>query len=170
MIGTKGMVPSVFSVAALVASPGLGQDEDRGSLTSRLDALETQVRILNTVIPNGAVMAFNLEDCPIGWAPFGEAAGRTLVGAGKGDGLSERKLGDSGGAEKHQLTPAEMPKHSHAQRVGQHAYTENKIWAWNLVNPKGGAFELDHTGIAGSGKEHNNMQPFVVVTYCEREM
>ncbi|WP_299750299.1 hypothetical protein [uncultured Tateyamaria sp.] len=171
MIEVKRTLLSIFSISLLVALPRLGKAEDSGSVSARLDALEKQVRILNTVIPKGAVMAFNLEDCPIGWAPFSEAAGRTLIGAGKGDGLSDRKLGHSGGAENHKLTPAEMPTHSHMQRVGQHAITKNKITAWNLANPlTGGARDLHHTGTAGSGQEHNNMQPFAVVTYCKREM
>lgn len=150
------------------ASPGLGQDEDPVSLVARLDALEIQVGILNTVIPKGAVMAFNLEDCPTGWVPFARAAGRTLIGAGKGEGLSERKLGQSDGQETVQLSPNQMPSHTHDQRVGQHALPGSKITAWNL-RATGGPQIISSTQPTGRNQRHENMQPFVVVTYCERE-
>lgn len=31
-------------------------------------------------IPTGAIMAFDLDDCPVGWSQYGDAAGRTIVG------------------------------------------------------------------------------------------
>ncbi|KPA18241.1 hypothetical protein MHK_001537 [Candidatus Magnetomorum sp. HK-1] len=41
---------------------------------------------------------------PRGFKPIEIVKGRFIVGAGKGKGLSERVLGDTGGEEKHQLT------------------------------------------------------------------
>lgn len=39
--------------------------------------------------------------------------GRTVVGAGAGAGLTSRAVGDSGGAESHELTVGQMPAHGH---------------------------------------------------------
>lgn len=49
--------------------------------------------------------------------------GRTTIGVGTGSGLSARALADSGGAETHQLTSAEMPSHTHIQNA--HTHTQN---------------------------------------------
>lgn len=48
------------------------------------------------------------------------AAGRVLMGAGTGPGLTARTLGDSLGTETHTLTEAELGQHSHAVSGGSH--------------------------------------------------
>jgi microcystin-dependent protein len=47
--------------------------------------------------------------------------GRTMVHWGQGPGLSDRVIGEAGGAESHTLTIAEMPAHSHGG--GEHAHS-----------------------------------------------
>jgi microcystin-dependent protein len=47
--------------------------------------------------------------------------GRTIVHPGQGPGLSNRDMGEQGGAESHTLTIAEMPAHSHGG--GLHSHT-----------------------------------------------
>ena len=56
--------------------------------------------------------------------------GRFVLASGAGTGLTARKSHDTGGKERHQLSSAEMPSHSHtAVGVGNHAH----------VNHQGGA-------------------------------
>lgn len=38
--------------------------------------------------PPGAILAFKGEHCPNGWEPYREAMGRTIIGAGQGEGLT----------------------------------------------------------------------------------
>ncbi len=65
-------------------------------------------------VPTGAVMAFNLTSCPTGWSQFAPASGRTIIGTGSGNtdengvSLSQRALGNTGGAETHLQVPAEI--------------------------------------------------------------
>ena len=51
-------------------------------------------------VPSGAVLAFDRQRCPAGWSPYDALAGRMVVGAGRGEGLTLRRLGDRGGEER----------------------------------------------------------------------
>lgn len=102
--------------------------------------------------------------------------GRAVVGAGQGTGLSERLVGDTGGAETHQLSTAEMPVHTHADTG--HIHTTH-LHASGLALAPGelpvalppvGGLEATSSGNAansnaGSGNAHNNMQPFLAIKY-----
>lgn len=85
-----------------------------------------------------------------------EAAGRALVIAGQGTGLTERLVGDKFGAETHTLDITEIPVHSH---------TYDKITA-TFVDPGASPsiigiddINTENTGDAGGGGAHNNLQP-----------
>lgn len=60
-------------------------------------------------VPQGAVMAFDLPECPSGWLAYGPAEGRVIMGAGP-----DYPIGDVGGAREVMLTPDQMPSHAHA--------------------------------------------------------
>lgn len=124
---------------------------------------------LQVAVPKGAVMPFNLSECPTGWSLFAPLSGRVVVGAGTGDGLTARTTGQQGGAETHTLTAAQMPKHSHGYRS-----TDNGTLNDNGSNFAGGAKRFGVVGDktsseAGSGQAHNIMQPYHVLLYCERQ-
>jgi microcystin-dependent protein len=60
---------------------------------------------------------------PFGVGPNGrprlpDPAGRALVFAGQGGGLSNRPLGEVGGQEQHTLTEAQLPSHNHGGGTG----------------------------------------------------
>jgi len=80
--------------------------------------------------------------------------GRAPIGAGQGDGLTDRVIGVVAGAETHQLTVDEMPSHSgHINAaVGQSGDNAGSSSSWNGI-------------IEGGDQPHNNMQPFLVVNY-----
>lgn len=110
--------------------------------------------------------------------------GRALALAGTGSGLSARTLGQTIGAETHQLAVAEMPSHNHGISDPGHQHTD-QFWVManfdtsGGVNPVGadsgaGGFlggnitsDSAVTGIAvqsnGGGGAHNNMQPTAFV-------
>ena len=62
-------------------------------------------------VPQGTIAAFNMTACPSGWTLQTALAGRTIIGAGQGSGLTNRVIGSSGGEETHILTIDEMPRH-----------------------------------------------------------
>jgi microcystin-dependent protein len=101
--------------------------------------------------------------------------GRVPIHPGQGPGLTHRTLGETGGTETHVLTMAEMPAHTHTvaassangaadspagrvmarspAAVPQYAATANADLSGMAVAPSGGS------------QPHNNMQPYLAVTY-----
>lgn len=140
-------------------------------------AVEAALRaqeLVASFVPSGAIMAFRLEECPAGWKPVPELAGRVVVGAGVGQSdfldrpLTERTLGEVGGEEIHELTVDEMPSHTHGYKTTDNGQLldndHNKV-----AQPRYGVVRKRNTASTGGDGGHNNMQPFLVLTYCERE-
>lgn len=101
--------------------------------------------------------------------------GRIPIHAGDGPGLSPRRLGAKGGAEKITLTVNQLPSHSHQPRATDDANTNldpvgkvtghpvQNIYrspANNNVNLNAGAV----TNVGGS-QSHTNMMPFLCVHF-----
>lgn len=80
--------------------------------------------------------------------------GRALAVAGSGSGLSARQLGQTVGAETHQLTIAEMPSHSHplTQAI-------NGVGSTQMAFQGGSGAVAFSTSSTGGDGAHNNMQP-----------
>lgn len=89
-----------------------------------------------------------------------DGRGRALIGAGTGSGMTERILGQTVGAETHQLTEAEMAAHTHTLN-----------WTNANAAPTGGAAPATivgsstNTSSVGGDGAHNNMQPSAVLNY-----
>jgi len=115
----------------------------------------------------GATTNFNIPD----------ARGRTTVGSGtgtaSGNALTTRLLGNKDGEEKHALSQAEMPPHTHSllrkSNLDEGSYDRNNINA-----TESSACTTDRTNLGnvyfntnstGSGTAHNVMQPFIVFNY-----
>lgn len=86
--------------------------------------------------------------------------GRTVLGTGTGSGLTARNLGNTGGAETHTLSIAELAAHDHDLR-------SRPTTGGNVEPPFGGGGSPsagDPTAILNKGSDapHNNMQPFLV--------
>ena len=108
---------------------------------------KTAIRI---AVPKGAIMAFNLSECPDGWDLFAPLSGRVALGAGV------RPLGESGGAESHQ----------HGISIGNSARGPRL--------PPGhrndvSQFPVSTHSHSASISQNHNMPPFHVLTYCERK-
>ena len=93
------------------------------------------------------------------WAAFGE--GRVLVGkAGSG---TFDTLVETGGAETHTLSIAELPSHTHT--VGISGGNAPGIQGNNASRA---VVANATTGATGSGSAHNNLQPYIVVYMWKR--
>ena len=124
-------------------------------------------------LPLGAVLAFDRsEGCPEGWAQFADAAGRSLVGVGKGQGLSNRSYRSIGGEETHTLTVTEMPTHNHDTQGYQYllsidgegaAMPHDRARSWPNIQRPG------QIQPAGGSAPHNNMPPFIALYFCKYE-
>lgn len=88
--------------------------------------------------------------------------GRTVIGAGFGTGLTNRIVGSVGGEETHTLSVLEMPTHSHSESTAVPTIINGGLEAPAASATPG----IGVTGNAGSGSEHNNMQPFLSLNYC----
>ncbi len=101
--------------------------------------------------------------------------GRTPIHFGTNAG-SSFGLGQKSGEERHILTPAEMPSHSHgimaSNATGTSDHAEGAFPAGSetpLYSSGGGTLELNSASVTtapGQGQSHENMQPFQVVNIC----
>ncbi|MBN1661183.1 MAG: tail fiber protein [Anaerolineae bacterium] len=111
---------------------------------------------------------YSVDDYPALYAAIGswggdpgsfkvpDLRGRTVIGTGQGSGLTNRPLGEGGGEERHTLTIAEMPSHSHSTLVA----------LGSGIAPIAGAnWGTGQTGSTGGDGPHNNMQPYLVLNY-----
>ncbi len=108
--------------------------------------------------------------------------GRAPVHAGRGPGLSDRRLGAKGGVETVVLNESQMPQHTHAATSTIHVHDEDGTTEASsgaiLAN---GASNIYSTGAAdaalnaaaattanantGGSQAHDNMQPWATVNY-----
>lgn len=101
--------------------------------------------------------------------------GRVAIGAGQGQGLSLYDLGQTGGSETTTLTEAELPAHQHtlaltySPELGTLGSPANAYLASNgSGEPQYEASGTGYTasGAVGSAEPHNNMQPYLGLSYC----
>ena len=115
-----------------------------------------------------------------------DLAGRCAIGAGQGQGLSERFLGERSGTESLTLLISEIPVHTHsvqatlktADTAPAAGVTANPIGnypaasATNLYSDTAGAGMLTQLNVdvqvqpAGGSLPHNNMQPYLTLNFC----
>jgi hypothetical protein len=91
----KDIIKTAQTNADYIKTLSVLADEKIRSITENKKKFDKVISKIE--IPSGAVLAFNRKSCPTGWKPIKVAKGRVIVGAGRGKGLSERKLGDTGG-------------------------------------------------------------------------
>lgn len=104
--------------------------------------------------------------------------GRAPMHPGRGPGLSDRRLGESGGAERVTLSEAQMPSHQHGVN-----YTDELLGTTTPTDAlpgssggrgggtalyKDGGATLENGGAsrnAGGSQPHNNLQPFLTMNF-----
>lgn len=106
--------------------------------------------------------------------------GRAPMHPGRGPGLTDRRLGQRGGAETVTLSEAQMPQHRHTARAVGRPADENdalgRYWGATVgsnsyIAPVAGEPPTPTTladqalPAAGGSQAHNNMQPFLTMNF-----
>jgi microcystin-dependent protein len=101
--------------------------------------------------------------------------GRVPIGTGQGAGLTNRLLGEMSGEESHTLAVGELPSHTHPAVVDNSAGTsDTPVNNVPAVNSEGiqhygtamnAAMNAGAIGNTGGSQAHNNMQPYLGMTY-----
>lgn len=100
--------------------------------------------------------------------------GRIPIHAGSGPGLSPRRLGAKGGAEKVTLTVNQMPSHTHSWQATTAAAQNRSPGGNALASGTGDVFttagnltNLKSSAISniGGSRSHSNLQPFLCIHY-----
>lgn len=105
--------------------------------------------------------------------------GRAAIFSGQGPGLSQRSIGETGGAQTVTLQITEMPLHSHTvngKTVGGAANPANMVWgtsnaakaAANFYAPVAASpVNMNPNALANSGgnQPHNNLMPYNTVYF-----
>lgn len=122
--------------------------------------------LLGTTYGGNGVTTFGLPDL----------RGRVPMGVGQGSGLTNRTLGETGGAESRALGVSEMPSHTHGVYVSNALGTaDSPEGAFPARNPAGipsfgatGAVLGGAGQIAwsGGGLPHGNVPPYQVLNWC----
>jgi microcystin-dependent protein len=163
-----------------------------GSLTGEV------MMYAGALVPSGWLACegqeLNIEDYPALYAVIGIAyggdgdttfklpdlRGRSPIGSGLGDGLTDRSLGEIGGNESENLTINQMPPHAHTGTPKAYTAGEGDSetpggnvfgihTSRNYYSPSAGSVPMANGSIetlnAGSGYSHENMQPYLVIAY-----
>lgn len=103
--------------------------------------------------------------------------GRLPMHPGRGPGLTSRRLGQRGGSEMITLSEAQMPGHSHTLYGENSPANERTPNDAAPARPVGRGFFMYSTGTSsqvstmvstsntGGSQAHNNLQPFLVMTF-----
>ncbi|UOW93316.1 minor tail protein [Microbacterium phage Yasuo] len=110
--------------------------------------------------PGNGSTTFNVPD----------ARGRALVGIDTAQ-TEFNVLGKTGGAKTHTLTEAQLPSHTHgagANADGFAAHRTNTTGGFKTGHTNAGTgdiYDYRQPAAAGGGQAHNNLQPYLTVTY-----
>ncbi|MGO6667674.1 hypothetical protein ELI49_30995 [Rhizobium ruizarguesonis] len=119
-------------------------------------------------VPKGAVAAFDVNDgCPTGWVSFDAAAGRLILGAGSGKGLTERSIREVGGAETHKLTLNELPSQKIELPGNAAASKGDRYDAGGRNYPVVSVNQASIT-IGGNGDPLSILPPYIALQYCKK--
>jgi len=120
-------------------------------------------------IPKGAVVAFELVNCPNGWEKYKEAESRFIVGSGNGRGLSRKSIGEIGGVENVKLSVQQMPKHQHNTPQAMDNTGPNFGLGPKRNSVHGVSWHVNSTEMTsweGKGQPVGIIPPYLALNYC----
>ena len=102
--------------------------------------------------------------------------GSAPMHSGQGPGLTERLVGEAGGNDVITLLPTEMPSHPHSLLAVNVPATDTNPAGHVLAGPQEDTYlplgnktavpmNPQSLGLAGSSLPHNNLQPYLVLTF-----
>lgn len=103
--------------------------------------------------------------------------GRSPMHPGRGPGLTDRRLGEQGGAEAVTLTESQMPGHAHSLRASPDTGDLNAPSSNRSIARSGGGFAYQQSSSnlaaldqassqdAGGSQAHNNLQPYLTINF-----
>ena len=107
MIKILSLITLMYSTCTIFADV----QTDINSMKKIIATQQAQINILMSVVPQGAVMAFDMKECPSGWEHLAEASGRVIVGLHDKGAL--KHLVGSALSDKAERSISEVPSHSH---------------------------------------------------------
>ena len=128
--------------------------------------------------PAGAVMAFDLAACPLGWSAYSAANGRNIIGTGSSGapGAVNHVRGNAttgvGGEEKHIQTINEMAAHTHdastnaVSAPGTYSGGSHSPNNTNFLNYPPAAYV--NISSSGGSSPSNVMDPYIALLYCKK--
>jgi microcystin-dependent protein len=125
---------------------------------------DTLFSLIGTTYGGDGVTTFALPDL----------RGRLPIHQGQGSGLGAYVIGQMGGTENVTLATNQIPSHNHTAQANTESGTQsspsNGIWANSgqavySANPATGAMNAALIGAAGGSQPHNNMMPFLCVSF-----
>ena len=163
-----------FSAEALANIAKVYADTRQTAAFNNITVTSTADIKKSNLMPKGGIIIWSGDQVPAGWGlcdgtsyPAADGTGtvqspdlrgRFVLGSGQGANLTARTNGQTGGAETHTLTVAEMPSHNHQIGIG---LASNGTYSGSSI----GRVVTGNTDNAGGGAAHNNMPPFYVLAY-----
>lgn len=134
--------------------------------TMAISQNDTLFNLIGTTYGGDGQNTFNLPDL----------AGRVPVHQGQGSGISQQYIiGETGGVESVTLTTQQMPSHNHSAvvstalggqtDVGNQTYAQNTQINMYTQDTASKFFFAGELQPQGGNQPHENMQPFLVVTF-----
>jgi hypothetical protein len=165
---------TIVSTAAKEGAERITADTVAESLSKDTEFISAIAQSAPT-LPNGSIIAFSIgqgenaeqPQCPIGWSFFEESAGRFIIGAGAGNGLTPRPVGGSGGSEQHILTVDELPP----QQVEINGLAAQSTVDRYEAGGKDYPVITRSTGTIGIGGGSNPISlipPYLALYYCKK--
>ncbi len=127
-------------------------------------------------LPDGAVVAFDLETCPAPWSTFKPGTGRVIVGQGRaydgrsgqdfrGQALAAYNLHDIGGSQVYNIEIADLPEElKSVQVVGS---SDSAIFSASIFDKPGPSLFRGAKPRKFSA-ENSAMPPYYALSYCKK--
>ena len=185
-----------FSAEALANIAKVYADTRQTAAFNNITVTSTADIKKSNLMPKGGIIIWSGEQVPAGWGlcdgttynavdgsgtvQSPDLRGRFVLGLGQGTNLTARTKGQTGGAETHKLTTAEIPGHTHAASKScmgadpagdASSYTDlRSTHGYNCSDRTDKPIFTNwgndpSTGTGLGGGTHNNMPPFYVLAY-----